>query len=34
MALAGNCGFGALARLGGGDLRAFVIVVVMGIAPT
>jgi uncharacterized protein len=32
MALAGNCGFGALARLGGGDLRAFVIVVVMGIA--
>ncbi|MDJ0627337.1 MAG: YeeE/YedE family protein [Rhodobacter sp.] len=30
MALAGNCGFGALARLGGGDLRAFVIVVVMG----
>ena len=32
MALAGNCGFGALARLGGGDLRAFVIVLVMGIA--
>ncbi|MDJ0827834.1 MAG: YeeE/YedE family protein [Rhodobacter sp.] len=32
MALAGNCGFGALARLGGGDLRAFVIVVVMGLA--
>lgn len=32
MALAGNCGFGALARLGGGDLRSFVIVVVMGIA--
>lgn len=32
MALSGNCGFGALARLGGGDLRAFVIVVVMGLA--
>ncbi len=32
MALAGNCGFGALARLGGGDLRAFVIVLVMGVA--
>ena len=32
MALAGNCGFGALARLGGGDLRSFVIVLVMGIS--
>ena len=32
MALAGNCGFGALARLGGGDLRAFLIVLVMGLA--
>ncbi len=32
MALSGNCGFGALARLGGGDLRAFVIVVVMGLS--
>ncbi|SMX30926.1 YeeE/YedE family protein [Octadecabacter ascidiaceicola] len=32
MAMAGNCGFGALARLGGGDLRSFVIVVVMGMA--
>ena len=32
MALAGNCGYGALARLGGGDLRSFVIVMVMGIA--
>ncbi|ETX27260.1 YeeE/YedE family protein [Roseivivax isoporae] len=32
MALAGNCGFGALARLGGGDMRSFVIVVVMGLA--
>jgi len=31
MALAGNCGFGALARLGGGDLRSFVIVLVMGL---
>jgi hypothetical protein len=31
MALAGNCGFGALARFGGGDMRALVIVVVMGI---
>ena len=32
MAMAGNCGYGAVARLGGGDLRSFVIVVVMGIA--
>ena len=32
MALAGNCGFGALARAGGGDLRSFVIVLVMGLA--
>ena len=32
MSLAGNCGFGALARFGGGDLRSFVIVVVMGIS--
>ncbi|MGD1927018.1 MAG: YeeE/YedE family protein [Paracoccaceae bacterium] len=32
MAIAGNCGFGALARLGGGDLRSFVIVLVTGIA--
>jgi uncharacterized membrane protein YedE/YeeE len=32
MALAGNCGFGALARLGGGDLRSFVIVLVTGIS--
>ncbi len=31
MALAGNCGFGALVRFGGGDLRALVVVVVMGI---
>lgn len=32
MALSGNCGYGALARLGGGDLRSFVIVVVMGLS--
>lgn len=32
MALSGNCGYGALARLGGGDLRGFVIVVVMGLS--
>lgn len=32
MALCGNCGYGALARLGGGDLRSFVIVLVMGIS--
>lgn len=32
MSLAGNCGFGALARLGGGDLRNFVIVMVMGLS--
>ncbi len=32
MALSGNCGFGALARLGGGDLRSFVIVLVMGVS--
>lgn len=32
MALAGNCGFGALARLGGGDLRSFVIVLVIGMS--
>lgn len=32
MALAGNCGYGALARIGGGDLRAFIIILVMGIS--
>lgn len=32
MALAGNCGYGVLARVGGGDLRAFVVVLVMAIA--
>lgn len=31
MALAGNCGFGALVRFGGGDLRSLVVLVVMGI---
>ncbi|MGC9370860.1 MAG: YeeE/YedE family protein [Paracoccaceae bacterium] len=31
MALAGNCGFGALARFGGGDLRSLVVVVVIAI---
>ncbi len=32
MALAGNCGYGALARLGGGDLRSLLIVLTMGIS--
>ena len=32
MALCGMCGYGAIARLGGGDLRSFVIVLVMGVA--
>lgn len=32
MALSGNCGFGAIARLGGGDLRSFVIVLVTGVS--
>lgn len=32
MALAGNCGYGAIARLGGGDLRSFVVVLVMGVS--
>ena len=31
MAQVGTCGFGALARVGGGDLRALVMVVVIGI---
>lgn len=31
MAYAGNCGFGALARFGGGDLRAMVVLVVMAV---
>lgn len=32
MALAGTCGYGALARLGGGDMRAFLIALVMGLS--
>ncbi|WP_322865998.1 YeeE/YedE family protein [Aquicoccus sp. G2-2] len=32
MALAGNCGYGCIARMGGGDIRAFVMVLVMGLA--
>lgn len=32
MAVAGNCGYGALARLGGGDLRALVLVLIMGLS--
>lgn len=32
MALAGNCGFGALVRVGGGDARSIVVVAVMGVA--
>lgn len=32
MAMAGNCGYGMLARLGGGDLRAFMVMLVMGVA--
>ena len=32
MALAGNCGYGALARFGGGDMRSLVVVVVMAVA--
>ncbi|MFN3937523.1 MAG: YeeE/YedE family protein [Gemmobacter sp.] len=32
MALAGNCGYGALVRFGGGDLRSLVVVVVLAIS--
>lgn len=32
MAMAGNCGFGALIRAGGGDIRSIIIVVVLGIS--
>ncbi|MEM6357799.1 MAG: YeeE/YedE family protein [Pseudomonadota bacterium] len=32
MALVGTCGFGALARVGGGDLRSFLMIVVVGLA--
>jgi uncharacterized membrane protein YedE/YeeE len=31
MAYAGNCGFSALARIGGGDLRAMIVAIVMAI---
>lgn len=31
MAICGNCGFGALARAGGGDIRALIILIVMGV---
>ncbi|MCP5086253.1 MAG: YeeE/YedE family protein [Rhodobacteraceae bacterium] len=32
MTLAGNCGFGALTRFGGGDLRSMVVVIVVAIS--
>ena len=32
MAMSGNCGYGALARLGGGDMRSLIIVIVMGLS--
>ena len=32
MGLAGNCGFGALAKLAGGDLRSLIIVLVMALS--
>lgn len=32
MALVGTCGFGALVRLGGGNLRAFVVLVILGLS--
>ena len=32
MALAGNCGYGALARAGGGDLRSLLILLIIGIS--
>lgn len=32
MAMAGNCGFGALIRAGSGDIRSIIIVVVLGIS--
>ncbi len=32
MSFSGNCGFGALARFGGGDLRAMVVVIVIAIS--
>ena len=32
MALVGTCGFGALVRLGGGSLRSFIILIVLGLS--
>jgi uncharacterized membrane protein YedE/YeeE len=32
MALVGSCGYGSLARLGGGDLRSLFIVIIMGLS--
>lgn len=32
MALAGSCGFGALSRMAGGDMRSFIVATVMGIS--
>jgi uncharacterized membrane protein YedE/YeeE len=32
MALVGTCGFGAVLRLGGGDLRAFLVLLVLGLS--
>ena len=32
MALSGNCGYGMLARVGGGDFRAFVMTIVLGLS--
>jgi len=32
MALAGNCGFGSLARVGGGDIRSMMVVLAIGIS--
>ncbi len=32
MALSGNCGYGALVRMAGGDMRSFIIVLVMAIS--
>ena len=32
MALVGTCGYGALARVGGGDLRAVIVVMVIGVS--
>jgi len=32
MALSGNCGFGALARFGGGNLSSLVVVIVIAVS--